>query len=141
MLSDRGLSQKLSRCALRVAASERRRRKLKSWLCLTAHGELPERTAPTADAQTQRALRRFYDILADLDDDSRALFTLRHVEGFDLAEVATVTGTSVATVKRKLAKIIPVVVARVRRDPVLSGYLGELDSLPGLFGQPREVGT
>ncbi len=51
--------------------------------------------------ETARQVRR---TLGGLDDDTRLLLMLRHVEGYDLMEVAEAFDVSLATVKRKLSR-------------------------------------
>jgi RNA polymerase sigma-70 factor (ECF subfamily) len=109
---------------LRVSASERRRRRFKRWLTLSPSGELPERATAPHDEHARAALRRFYAILDDLDEQGRAAFILRHVEQLDLAEIAEAMGISLATVKRRLAKVTPIVAARVRADELLAPWAG-----------------
>lgn len=49
-------------------------------------------------------LRRIYAALEELPTDLRAAFLLRRVEGSTLEEVAALTGASLATVKRRIAR-------------------------------------
>jgi DNA-directed RNA polymerase specialized sigma24 family protein len=49
-------------------------------------------------------------------------FTLRHLEQMELAAVADALGDSLATVKRRLGRVVPVVAARIERDPYLAAY-------------------
>lgn len=111
--------------AVRVASGELRRRRVRRWFFLTADGQLPE-PEPAADAaaeQAREAVRRLYEILDSLDDASRLAFILRHVERLELTEVASAMGVSLATVKRKLRRVVPVVLARARGDEVLSRWV------------------
>jgi RNA polymerase sigma-70 factor (ECF subfamily) len=123
----RSLRSFLIGIAIRVASRELSRRRLKRWLFLTSDGEMPEPAALDDDAAaaSREAVRRLYRILDGLDVESRLAFVLRHVEGLELVDVATGLGVSLATAKRKLAKVVPVVMARVRKDPILAGYVGE----------------
>jgi RNA polymerase sigma-70 factor (ECF subfamily) len=117
--------------AVRVSRSELRRRRIRRWLFLTETGEVPE---PEADGDPARehareAVKRLYAVLDGLDDESRMLFVLRSIERLELAEVAVAMRMSLATVKRKLARVTPVVVARARRDEILARYLrSDLDA-------------
>lgn len=55
--------------------------------------------------------------LSDLSAENRALLNLRYVEERDLAYIARVLDTSVATVKRRLKKVRTLVAKRLRIDP------------------------
>jgi RNA polymerase sigma-70 factor (ECF subfamily) len=112
--------------AMRVAATELRRRRVRRWLRLSDSGALPEAAGDELDEESREALRRLYALLDELDDPSRLAFVLRFVEGLELDDVAAGLGVSLATAKRKLAKVRAVVMARVLRDPVLSTYGTEL---------------
>jgi RNA polymerase sigma-70 factor (ECF subfamily) len=69
------------------------------------------------------ALARLNAILDDLDPESKLLFVLRFVEGEELTAVAAATDLSLATVKRKLAKVEERVHERARRDELLKHYV------------------
>jgi RNA polymerase sigma-70 factor, ECF subfamily len=111
--------------AVRVASGELRRRRVRRWFFLTADGQIPEPESAldAAAEQAREAVRRLYAILDTLDDASRLAFVLRHVERLELTEVAAAMGVSLATVKRKLGRVVPVVVARSRADEVLSRWV------------------
>lgn len=113
--------------ALHVAGTELRRRRVRRWLRLTDDGTLPDRAAPSDDDDARAALRRLYAMLDRLDDGSRLLFVLRHVEGMELTELAAALGTSLATIKRRLAKVTDRVLAMIDRDPDLAGYVRTRD--------------
>ena len=110
--------------AVRTARAELRRRKVRRVLRLAPPPELVELAggADPLDADGRDALRRFFRILDDLDTPSRLLFTLRHLEEMPLEEIASVTGESLSTVKRRLARVIPLIDARLAADPSLSRY-------------------
>ena len=108
---------------VRVLRSELRRRRLRRWLRLTEAGELPDNAAPPRDEAAREALRRLYRILDGIDDDARLAFALRFIEGLELADVAAALGASLATTKRRLAKVTARVFAAARNDAVLSAYL------------------
>jgi RNA polymerase sigma-70 factor, ECF subfamily len=108
---------------LHVAGTELRRRRVRRWLRLTDDGTLPDRAAPSDDGDARAALLRLYAMLDRLDDESRLLFVLRHIEGMELCEVAEALGTSLATIKRRLGKVGDRVLAMIDRDPELLGYV------------------
>ncbi len=111
--------------AVRVASGELRRRRVRRWFFLTSDGQMPEpdASADPAEEQAREAVKRLYEILDGLDDQSRMAFVLRHVERLELVEVAEVMKVSLATVKRKLARVVPVVLARARADALLGRYV------------------
>lgn len=110
---------------VRVSRSELRRRRIRRWLHLTDDGELPDAPAPPRDEAAREALSRLYAILDRIDDEARLAFVLRHIEGLELTEVAAALGTSLATTKRRLAKVSARVLAQVERDPILADYVIE----------------
>lgn len=110
--------------AVRVARGVLRKRRIKSWFRLTDTGEVPERVEDDPAAERARlAVARLYAILDTLDDESRLLFVLRHIEGLENAEVAACLDISVATVKRRLARVTPVVFACARKDSELAAFV------------------
>jgi RNA polymerase sigma-70 factor, ECF subfamily len=110
--------------AVRVARGVLRTRRIKSWFRLTDDGEIPEQVELDPAAERARlAVARLYVILDTLDDESRLLFVLRHVEGLEIAEVAACLEMSGATVKRRLARVTPVVFACARKDPELAAFM------------------
>jgi RNA polymerase sigma-70 factor (ECF subfamily) len=112
---------------LHVVGTELRRRRVRRWLRLTPDGILPEPASDGDDGREARAaLRRLYAILDRLDDAGRLTFVLRHVEGMELTEVAAALGTSLATAKRRLARVTARVLAMIERDPALAAYVASL---------------
>jgi RNA polymerase sigma-70 factor (ECF subfamily) len=108
---------------LRVAGTERRRRRDRCWLQLTPSGELPE-PAPSPDAQDPRdAMARLSAILDTFAPENYRVIELRYVEGKELTEVARAIDVSLATAKRHLARVSARLRAVVKREPVLAGYL------------------
>ncbi len=111
--------------AMHVAVSALRRRRVRRWLRLTDSGVVPEPPAAAGrdrGDEAREAMRRLYAILDRLDDAGRLTFVLRHVEGLELAEVAEALSVSLATTKRRLAKVTARVLAMIERDPVLPEY-------------------
>jgi RNA polymerase sigma-70 factor (ECF subfamily) len=108
---------------LRVSASELRSRRIRGWLRLTTDGVLDDHAAPHVDADAREAVNRLYAILDRLDTQSRLAFVLHHVEGLDLLDVASALGVSLATVKRRLARVSARVWAMAQGDRLLIEYL------------------
>jgi RNA polymerase sigma-70 factor (ECF subfamily) len=110
---------------IRVAQTELRRRRMRRWLTLSDSGVLPETGEVVVDEDAREALARLYAILDRVDDESRLVFVLRHIELLELTEVAEAVGISLATTKRRLTKVVARVRAMVGRDPILARYLME----------------
>lgn len=117
--------------AMRVAGTELRRRRVRRWLSFGPTEDLPERATAPLDATAREALLRLYAILDKCDPDTRLLFTARYVERLELTEVATVFGVSLATVKRRLARVSDRVFGMARRDAALVSYLENAGNLEG----------
>jgi RNA polymerase sigma-70 factor (ECF subfamily) len=113
--------------AVRTARHELRRRRVRRILRLAPPEELSDvaGTGGGTDYEGREALRRLFAILDELDTTSRLAFTLRFVEEMELMEVAIAIGESLASVKRRLARVVPIVNARAARDAALSPYIEE----------------
>ena len=115
----------LTTMAVFVARAQIRTRTRRSWLRLFS----PERTAarqleqPPSDAR--RALREVYAVLDQMPIDHRMVFVLRHVQNATLVEVAEACETSLATVKRRLARAEKHFLTAARQRPGLAEWLGE----------------
>jgi RNA polymerase sigma-70 factor (ECF subfamily) len=122
---------------LRVAATELRSRRIRSWLRLTKDGVLDDHESPPTDNPDAReAVKRLYAILDRLNAKSRLAFVLHYVDGWELTDVAESFGVSLATVKRRLARISVRVFASAQADNLLVQYLGEV-GVPNENGQRR----
>jgi RNA polymerase sigma-70 factor (ECF subfamily) len=84
---------------------------------------LDEHAAPRADADAREAVKRLYAILDQLDTKSRLGFVLHYVEGLGMLEVASALGVSLATAKRRLARVSARVWAMAQGDRLLVEYL------------------
>jgi RNA polymerase sigma-70 factor (ECF subfamily) len=109
--------------AVRVARSELRRRRFRRWLRLTEDGVVPEAIDRGVDDSAREAVTRLYALLDRVDDKSRLLFVLRHIQGLELTETAESLGLSPATTKRKLLKVTARVHQMAASDPVLREYI------------------
>ena len=117
---------------MRVARGELRRRRIRRWLQLSPTGELPDLAGRPADLGGRDAVARLYGILDRVDDRSRMLFVLRHIEGLELTEVAEALECSLATAKRHLARATARILAAAERDPALATYLSSAADPPQL---------
>lgn len=114
----------LSSIAVHTARGLIRRRRVRSWLRFWDPEALPETIDPgNADTTVREALVRTYAILAALPADERIAFTLRFVEGMELAEAAAVSRCSLATIKRRIDRALEQFVQAARGDDVLVGWI------------------
>lgn len=95
----------LATVAVRVAGRKLRRRKLWAFLGRDAESDAAyEGIAATGATPEDRALlARVYKVLDGLPVAERIAWTLRHVEGEQLEQVALLCGCSLATAKRRIA--------------------------------------
>jgi RNA polymerase sigma-70 factor, ECF subfamily len=105
---------------VRVARKRLTSRWVQRWLHLTPTGHAPDVYGSEVDHDSRETLRRFYDLLDTMGGESRLIFTLRHIEGMELTEVAAALDVSLATVKRRLARIEKRVRGSMSRDPLLA---------------------
>lgn len=97
----------LMRTAVSLVHRRFRRRKLLSTLGfvhLPDGAGLADAIQPELPAETRLDIIRIDAALARAPADERIAWTLRHVDGLSLEEVADACGCSLATVKRKIAK-------------------------------------
>lgn len=84
-----------------------RRRRLLGFLGLyrSSHDAmLAARSSVDNPVEVRDELRRLDDALRTLPDVDRAAWILRYVEGYSLQETATLTGASLTTAKRRIAR-------------------------------------
>jgi RNA polymerase sigma-70 factor, ECF subfamily len=105
---------------------ELRRRWVRRWVRLSGTKDAAELEVVTPDTDAREALQRFYAILDRVNAKDRSAFVLRFMEGLELTEVAAAMGLSLATTKRRLARVWGKVVLLVERDPVLAQYRPKL---------------
>lgn len=92
--------------AIRRVREHLRRKRLRRLMGLeAASSPAPEEhlVSPTAPADVIVELRALYALLANLPADTRIALVLRRVEGLTVPEIAAQMGTSIATVKRRVA--------------------------------------
>jgi RNA polymerase sigma-70 factor (ECF subfamily) len=109
--------------AIRKARRLIRRRTRWRFVASVPPAELPEREAAAASVDVTEALRTTYRILAGLPVDDRIAFTLRAVDGMELTSVAEVTGVSLATVKRRIARAESKFLELASQSDILSPWL------------------
>jgi RNA polymerase sigma-70 factor (ECF subfamily) len=94
----------LATVTVRVATRKLRYRRLKSWVGMDEAPDYGESVvAPGATPEERLLLSRVYAVLDELPTKQRVAWTLRHVEGERLEDVARLSGCSLATAKRWIA--------------------------------------
>ena len=121
----RALGAWLTAIAVYVAREAIRRRRRRRWLVFLPPEETPEPVTSAASPEMRAAVRAFYDVVGRMDADARIAFTLRFVEGMELAEVAGACGVSLATIKRRLKSAEAEFVERAQGNEALAGWLEE----------------
>jgi RNA polymerase sigma-70 factor (ECF subfamily) len=82
------------------------------------------------DFDGREALRAVYRILERVRPDERIAFTLRHLQGMSLQEIAEACEVSVPTIKRRLSRAQRSFARRAGAEPSLAARL-ELDPVDG----------
>lgn len=114
-------------------AQNHRRKKKRSLLEFV--GGLPELELPrwvtTPDDQLSIPLReQLHRLLSSLDDESRTVLILRHMEDCSIAEIAVAISASEATVKRRIAHAIGRVERLSSRYPEVKECITEMRAKP-----------
>ena len=73
--------------------------------------------------EIRRALREVYDVLDQMPVNERMAFVLRFVDGRTLPDAAEACDTSLATLKRRLARAEKRFLAAARKRPTLELWL------------------
>jgi RNA polymerase sigma-70 factor (ECF subfamily) len=107
--------------AVRIAASEIRKRRVRRWVGLTPTGELPDRAAERVDVEHREVLRALHRVLQALKPRRRMAFLLRHVHGLDPVETAQALGISESTVRREVERVRALL--EKTREPALQEFL------------------
>ena len=112
--------------ALGVARNEVRRRRIRSIVGLAPVETLPQVPVSSQQGEAREALRALYRLLDTLGPEDRSLFIARFVEKMEISEVAAAHDLSLSTAKRRLARLVERVNARVKASPVLREYVGPI---------------
>ncbi len=110
----------LASMAVRQAAQEIRRRKVRRLVGLSATGELPERPCAPADSEGRMALGALHGILERLSHRRKMAFILRHVQGLEMLEAAQALGVSESTLRRDLSAARDFIKSCAASDATLS---------------------
>ena len=111
---------------LGFARNEARRRRVRAIVGLVPEDALPEVPVLAGQGESREALRSLYQMLATLGAEDSSLFIARFVEKMELTEVASAHDMSLSTAKRRIARLVTRVNARVQANPVLREYLGPI---------------
>jgi len=107
---------------------ELRNRRVRRRVMLVAAPAIGAACTVNPDPEGRQALRSFHRILDGLSSQDRRLFVLRFVDGLMLSEVAAALGLSLATIKRRLARLWRRISVSAAHDPHLADYLARLAS-------------
>jgi len=100
-----------------------RKRARRRWLSFVA--DVPERAQPRASEEVSEATRCTFDVLRSMGEEQRTLFSLRFIEGMEVAEIALACDVSVSTAKRRLKDAEKQFLARARKRPALTSWIEE----------------
>lgn len=95
----------------------KRRRRRAYWVNNTDH--CPDPPGIDADPASLEVLRAVYQTLSTMAVDDRIVFSLRFIEGMEVAEVAEACSVSVSTAKRRLRRAEGRFADRARKYPAL----------------------
>jgi len=109
---------------VRVARNELRRRAVRRWVPWD-EDVASVRSVAAHDPVLTQTVRHIYQTLDRLGPDLRVAFVLRFVEGRELTEAAALSGTSLATFKRRLSRATERFELLASRDPVLARWIEE----------------
>ena len=115
----------LQKIAVHTAYRAMRRRRARSWLRFYEPERLPDVFVDDVPPEMREAYAAFYALLDRLPASEQIVFTLRYVEGMELARVAETCDVSLSTAKRRLAKAEARFSTLASRDPVLSAWMKE----------------
>jgi RNA polymerase sigma-70 factor (ECF subfamily) len=90
----------LATVTTRMVRRRLRRRRFRGFFHASPRGD--EVPAPGATAEQRALLKRLFEVLEQLPTEQRLAWSLRHLEGEPLNEVAGACGCSLATAKRRV---------------------------------------
>lgn len=113
----------LTGIAVHTARGFIRRRVRRRWLSFVE--ELPETPAPCATEEVNEATRCTFEVLREMSADDRVVFSLRFIEGMEMADVAVACDVSLSTAKRRSKDAERHFLTRARRVPALRSWIEE----------------
>jgi RNA polymerase sigma-70 factor (ECF subfamily) len=91
----------------------------------------PEIAVPGIEDEARQVLRHLWRLLDTASTEDRSLFVARYVEKMEMTDIALAHDFSIATAKRRVARMTARVAAKMRRDPVLADYAAKLFNKKG----------
>lgn len=111
--------------AIRILKWELRRKRARGWLSFREPKDMPETPYLGSDPEARDVLRRFYSMLGRLKPRDRLVYSLRHLDGRSLDEIADAMEISLSTVRRSHDRSTTRVSQWIASDAGLSGFLRE----------------
>jgi len=114
----------LTGIAVHTAREHIRKRVGRRWLSFVA--ELPEPppiSARTPTDEVTEATRCTFQVLCGMSADDRVVFSLRFIEGMEMAEIAMACDVSLSTAKRRLKDAERHFLSRARHFPALEPWI------------------
>ncbi|MFO0548301.1 MAG: sigma-70 family RNA polymerase sigma factor [Polyangiaceae bacterium] len=109
--------------AVNVARTVIKRRARSRWLWFLPAEELPEPVDTERDDDAAEGVAALYAVLERMPSDERIAFSLRFIDGMELADVAAACEVSLATIKRRLGRAEVRFGALARRESALAPWL------------------
>lgn len=119
----RRLSSWLCGIAVFVARAQIRARSRRRYLRIFAPDQTRAQHVDPPSSDARQALREIYAVLDEMPVNHRMAFVLRYIHGMSLVEAAEACGTSLATVKRWLARAEKRFVETISQRPALAQRL------------------
>lgn len=119
----RSLGSWLCGIAVFVARAQIRARTRRRYLWIFSPEQTRSQHADPPSSDARRALREIYAVLDEMPVNHRMAFVLRYIQGMSLVEAAEACGTSLATVKRWLARAEKRFVETISERPALAQWL------------------
>lgn len=101
-----------------------RKKTRRRWLSFVAEVPEPPQRAQFSE-EVHEATRETYVVLGNMKEEERVLFSLRFIEGMEMAEIAVACDLSLSTAKRRLKAAEEHFLSRARRVPALREWLSE----------------
>lgn len=106
----------LATIAVRRVRKHIRRHRLKSFIGFGGPAEMPELVDEGASPEQSMLLRQVFEHLRKLATEDRLAWSLRHLEGMTVSEVARACQCSTSTVKRRIARAEERLEQRLKND-------------------------
>jgi RNA polymerase sigma-70 factor (ECF subfamily) len=124
----RALKSWIGTIAIHTARRRLRQRKQQRCFDLYPADDPPERADHSVpDPEIGEAARATFRVLDALPEEDRLVFVLRHVHGWKMSDIAELCGSSVSTVKRRLARATGRFTVHARREASLEDLMEARD--------------